>query len=96
MIANKFPMTSYGRVASLLSRFGLGVAEELLLARALLFCAGIYVRIAVIAIQVLIWKYSTDALQDWCDRCAFGRKLSHRYGNAKIQMDEFNSITRGE
>ncbi|MEJ2655510.1 MAG: T6SS effector BTH_I2691 family protein [Acidihalobacter sp.] len=44
----------------------------LLIGRAVLFLAGWEVFAAVTAIQVLIWVFSDDDLQTWCEECAFG------------------------
>lgn len=50
--------------------------------------------LAMIALQVLIWRYDKNELQDWCSRCAFGRLKNHRYGSAKLQVAEFLSLTK--
>ena len=96
MIAKRFPSTFIGRTMGFVPRFGATVAESLLLTRACLLLAGIYISLAVIAIQLTIWYYTDDALQDWCDRCAFGRQRHQRFGSALIQMEEFKNLSKGE
>jgi len=94
LIAKKFPASIIGRAAAYMPQLSSRIAGHIMLTRAALMMCGIYISIAIIAIQLLIWKYSDDALQDWCDRCAFGRQRAYRYGSAKIQMDEFNNLTK--
>lgn len=92
-IAKKFPQSVIGRVAVLVPEVGADVAKQLLITRALLISGGIYLSLAIIAVQLLIWKYSNNDLQAWCARCAFGRLRTHRYGTAKMQMNEFLNVS---
>jgi hypothetical protein len=78
MIAQKFPSSALGRAAALLPRAAGTAAKLLLLQRALLICGGLYINIAVIAIEILIWKFSDDELQKWCKHCAFGIDKNNR------------------
>lgn len=94
MVAKRFPTTFFGRAASLVPRAGAVLAEELLITRAALLMAGIYISLAIVAVQLIIWHYTDDALQDWCDRCAFGRQRRFRFSNAKSQMSEFQNISK--
>jgi len=94
MIAKRFPSTFIGRAVGFVPRFGATLAEGLLLTRACLLLAGIYISLAVIAIQLIIWYYTDDALQDWCDRCAFGYQRHHRFGSALVQMEEFKNLSK--
>jgi hypothetical protein len=47
-------------------------AGLLLIGRAVLFLTGCEVFVAITTIQLLIWLFSDDALQTWCEECAFG------------------------
>lgn len=93
LMARRFPTTIIGRVALIIPQVGAEITGSLLLSRAILMACGIYFTLAIIAIQLLIWRYSDDALQDWCDRCAFGRQTRNRFGTSKIQMYEFDNLT---
>jgi hypothetical protein len=94
MIAKRFPSTFIGRAIGFVPRFGATLAEGLLITRACLLLAGIYISLAVIAIQLIIWYYTDDALQDWCDRCAFGLQRHHRFGSALVQIEEFKNLSK--
>lgn len=43
-------------------------------ARVLGFLAGWEVALIIVAIQLLIWYFTPDALEEWCETCAFGKK----------------------
>lgn len=94
LIASKFPETIIGRASAFVPELAESLAKRLLITRALLIAGGLYFSLAVIAIQLLIWKYSDNALQGWCARCAFGVLKTQRYGSAKTQMSEFKNISK--
>lgn len=94
LIASRFPESIIGRAGALLPEIAEGIAKRVFVTRALLIAGGLYFSIAVIALQLLIWKYSNNALQAWCARCAFGVLNTHRYGSAKMQMFEFENVTQ--
>ena len=57
-------------------------------ARAALMLAGIWVSVGVLVISVAIWYFSDDALQEWCEDCAFGKlPQGSRFATPKLQMD---------
>ncbi|WKZ87113.1 hypothetical protein N5B55_20330 [Ralstonia pickettii] len=73
-------------------------ATRLLLARAALVFASLEVSIFVLAITLIIWSFEDDALQKWCDRCAFGLKraqLQDSYKTAESQLAAFNKALTG-
>ena len=59
-------------------------------ARILLMSAGAWITVVTIGLQVLIWVFTPDALEDWCDGCAFGQKEKRKNWSSKMQMDEFD------
>lgn len=73
-------------------------ATRLLLARAALVFASLEVSIFVLAVTLIIWYFEDDALQKWCDRCAFGLKrpqLQDSYKTAESQLAAFNIALTG-
>jgi hypothetical protein len=56
-------------------------------ARAGLMLAGIWISLGVLVISLAIWYFSDDALEDWCEESAFGKKpQDSRFANAEAQM----------
>jgi hypothetical protein len=94
MIAAKFPSTMLGRASAIIPRVASRVAARLLIGRAVLMLGGIWFSVATVAIQLLIWKFSDDELQEWCGRCAFGVNSNNRIKNAKIQMTQFENALK--
>ncbi|WP_439893595.1 T6SS effector BTH_I2691 family protein (plasmid) [Ralstonia sp. 25C] len=73
-------------------------ATRLLLARAALVFASLEVSVFVLAVTFIIWYFEDDALQKWCDRCAFGLKraqLQDSYKTAESQLAAFNKALTG-
>jgi hypothetical protein len=69
------------------------VATRLILARAALVFASLEVSIFLLFVSVVIWAFADDALEKWCDRCAFGTKrksLPDAYTNASMQKKQFD------
>jgi len=69
------------------------VAARLLLARAALVFASLEVSIFLLFVSGVIWVFTDDALEKWCDRCAFGAKrkaLPDAYTNAITQKKQFD------
>lgn len=69
------------------------VATRLLLARAALVFASLEVSIFLLFVSGVIWVFTDDYLEKWCDRCAFGvgrKVLSDAYLNAITQKKQFD------
>ena len=94
MIARKFPATALGRGAALMPRAAAYIARIFLLQRALLICGGLYVNLAVLSIELIIWKFSHDELQKWCKHSAFGLEKHERNFNASTQALRFESALK--
>ena len=72
-------------------------AKRLLLARAALVFASLEVSIFILAVSLIVWYFEDDALQKWCDRCAFGAKrssLADAYTSADTQMRLFGDALK--
>jgi hypothetical protein len=91
MIGNKFPATFIGRTSAMVPQFGSTVARKLLFGRALVMLGGIWFSIGTVAIQLLIWKFSDDKLQEWCEHCAFGVRREIKKLNPKNQKLDFEN-----
>ncbi len=87
--------------AAILSRLGVGaatvqtmeavgnVATAILRFRvALLLPVGVWLAVGLVVAQVVIWLLEPDALETWCESCAFGNEPDLTWGTDK-QMDEF-------
>lgn len=64
-----------------------------LLAPAALVFASLEVTIFLLFVSGVIWVFTDNALEKWCDRCAFGAKrklLSDAYTNAITQKKQFD------
>ena len=73
-------------------------AERLLLARAALVFASLEVSVFLLAVTVIIWYFEDDALEKWCDRCAFGLKrkvVKDPYIAADSQIKGFTAALTG-
>jgi len=67
-------------------------AGWLLVARAGLMFTGLGFGIATLAISVAIWYFSDDALQDWMEQSAFGKKpQAKRFASQLTQMKALES-----
>jgi hypothetical protein len=94
MIAAKFPTTMLGRASAMIPKVASRVAAKLFIGRAVLMLGGIGLSAATVAIQLLIWKFSDDELQEWCTRCAFGVDRKKRLTNPRSQMMEFENALK--
>ena len=65
-------------------------ATRVIAARILLMSVGAWVTVITIGLQVLIWVFTPDELEDWCDGCAFGPKDRRKGWTPKQQMEEFD------
>lgn len=73
------------------------VATRLLLARAALVFASLEVSIFILFVSGVIWVFTDDALEKWCDRCAFGFKRKSTpdaYTNADRQKEQFDEALK--
>ncbi|MGO4475938.1 T6SS effector BTH_I2691 family protein [Massilia sp. 2TAF26] len=91
MLAAKLPNTVIGRSSAIIPRIGSRVASRLLLGRALIMLGGIWFSVATVAIQFLIWKFSDDKLQEWCEHCAFGINRKKKLLSPKNQKTDFEN-----
>ena len=59
--------------------------------RILFMSAGARLTVGTIGIQVFIWIFTDDKLQEWCEFSAFGIKRGHKsaYTNPTLQQDKF-------
>jgi hypothetical protein len=88
-IAEKAPAGFAGRmVAFAAGKLG-GWAAKMFIQRALLMVVGIYINLAVLVVQFLIWYFSDDELQKWCDECAFGKYGKRRFVSAIAQVLQY-------
>lgn len=65
-------------------------ATRIVAARILMMSVGAWVTVITIGLQVLIWVFTPDALEEWCEGCAFGPKDKRKNWNQKRQMEEFD------
>ncbi len=68
-------------------------ATRLLIARAALVFASLEVSIFLLFVSSVIWSFTDDAMEKWCDRCAFGigrKVLTDAYLNAITQKKQFD------
>lgn len=51
---------------------------------------GLGFGLATLAISLAVWYFTDDALQDWCEESAFGKKpQKKRFNTADEQMKSF-------
>jgi hypothetical protein len=55
-------------------------------ARILFMTAGAWVTVGLVIIEVLIWTFTPDALETWCDRSAFAKTPNDSYTSAEDQL----------
>jgi hypothetical protein len=94
MAARKFPDSLLGRAAATVARKSASLLGKIVLRRAILIFGGIECTLAMLAIDLLIWRFNDDDLQIWCKRCAFGRLKSNRVLNAASQKNSFDDALR--
>lgn len=89
-VAARFPKSLFGRSTAIVSRGCTAVAARLLFCRALLMFGGVGFAVAAVGIQLVIWGFSDDELQDWCSRCAFGKNKEKHFANPTVQMQSYD------
>ena len=47
-----------------------------------------------IGIALLIDFFKNDALQEWMERCLFGKQGDERYGGLKVEMEQFEAAMK--
>ena len=94
MIARKFPSTALGRGAAALPRAAGRLAKRLLIRRAFLICGGLYANLAMLGIELMLWKFSDDELQKWCKNSAFGKEKSDRNLSAANQALRYEAALK--
>jgi hypothetical protein len=55
------------------------------------------VSIFLLAVSAIIWYFEDDALQGWCDRCAFGLKrnsLKDAFSDASVQLQKYGDALK--
>jgi hypothetical protein len=93
-LVTKFPNTTMGRVGNLLPRAASAMVNRLFVQRAILMACGLGASLAVLTIQFLIWKFSDDELQIWCQRCAFGRDRHRREKHVEAQLQSLEAALK--
>ena len=66
------------------------MATRVIAARILMMSVGAWVTVITIGLQVLIWVFTPDELEDWCEGCAFGPQDRRKGWTPRQQMDEFD------
>ncbi|PKO85163.1 MAG: hypothetical protein CVU18_21560 [Betaproteobacteria bacterium HGW-Betaproteobacteria-12] len=66
------------------------VSTRIIAARILMMSVGAWITVITIGLQVLIWVFTPDALEEWCEGCAFGPKDKRKNWNPQRQMEEFD------
>ena len=62
-----------------------------MMARWALRLTGAEITAAITLFDVLIWVFSSDALQEWCERCYFGvGESKSKYATVKEMEDGFD------
>lgn len=59
--------------------------------------ACVEVSIFILFVSVVIWSFEDNALEEWCDRSAFGAKrktLTDAYRNADTQMRKYDEALK--
>lgn len=65
-------------------------ATRIIAARIFMMSVGAWITVITIGLQVLIWVFTPDDLEDWCEGCTFGPKSKRKGWNPKQQMEEFD------
>lgn len=79
-----------GRVLTATAKWLIGM-------RAALIFSGLEVSIFVLAVSVTIWGFEDDALEKWCNRCAFGsgrKLLADAYEDADSQIKAYGEALK--
>lgn len=91
LLVRKFPSTGFSRGATIILSSTERFAGRMIFRRALLLLCGMEVSIALLAIDLLLWKFSEDALQKWCRGCAFGKIKNDRTLGFESQKTGFDA-----
>lgn len=72
-----------------------GTAARIIAARILLMSVGAWITVITIGLQLIIWaaEDKDNALQIWCDQCAFGKKRDKGW-SPKRQMELFDQSVK--
>lgn len=68
-------------------------AARLVAVRILCMSFGAWITVGSFSIQVLIWIFTDDDLQDWCERCAFGETPDKSW-TPKKQFEELQTALK--
>lgn len=74
------------------TRMAAAAAARLVMFRAILMGVGLGLNIVALGIQILIWKFSDNELQIWCEKSVFGIKRDKTW-SIKILREEFYKAT---
>jgi hypothetical protein len=66
-------------------------ATRIIAARILMMSVGAWITVITISLQLFIWKFTPDALEEWCAGCAFGPTGQRKNWNPQRQMEAFDS-----
>jgi hypothetical protein len=55
-------------------------------ARILFMSVGAWITLGTFAVQALIWMFTDDALESWCEECAFGAKRNQGWATNPTQQ----------
>ena len=63
-------------------------AASVIAARILIMSAGAWITLGLVGLQLLVWMFVDDALEDWCDESAFG--AHKKFTTSDEQMKAFD------
>jgi hypothetical protein len=63
-------------------------AAAMIGARILFMSAGAWATVAMFGLQTLIWVMVDDDLQEWCERCAFGKQRNGPGGYLNVKYQD--------
>jgi hypothetical protein len=61
--------------------------------RAAFMALGLGLNLIALGIQLAIWRYTNNELQDWCEKCVFGIKRKEGSKNIEQQMNDYFKAT---
>lgn len=64
-------------------------AAAILGTRILFMCAGSWMTVGIFSVQVFIWIFSDDELQNWCSLCAFGNNKNAKGAFRTMDIQNF-------
>ena len=85
---------------SWLGAFAFFVSGSLGIAATVAFCSGALVLGLALTLAVFVWAFVMtymvdDKLQDWLERCAWGKLHRQRYGEYSLEEAELNKVVAG-